>query len=453
MDQNRALNKNQKLIIFSGFMFIIILSSILTLSLAVLFFQIIMGLITLFFCFKTDYKTAKLWLAIFSISIFFVFLIFLANKFNYGVPYYIGGSDDLQFEQWGYDVYNSGIYNPSKIMELKILGQFHNSPFFPVYIAILINFAELFGGYTTFLPRIANVYFLLWICMIIKYLLLMYTNLSRKSIYYALVFFAFMPNIQYINAHVFRDTFNLFQVLLIALLVDFLLRKNNFIMKITSIATLTLLIFYTYYTRVSSILFAGILILLMLSAYYRIKTRYIIIAIFPLIIFSNVFEVFRLGFYIEYYSSYVANIAGDGLSRVVFNRPLLPLGILFRILYAFITPFPNFLLLFKDSSKLLFDFSQFLIYLGVVVQIFATPFILKRTLKFDWLSLIFSSWFLAVIVSTFTFRHFLFFYPFMSAVAVDGFFCASPNSRKTILFLTTLSIIGLGMLYLIIKTL
>ena len=453
MEQIKALNPNQKLIISSGFMFIIILSSILTFSFSVLVFQIIMGLITLYFCFKTDYKTAKLWLSIFTISMLSVFLIFLANQLYYGEPYYIGGSDDLKFEQWGYDVYNAGIYNPSKIMEYRIIGQFHNSPYFASYIARLIQFSEVFEGYTTFLPRIANVYYLLWICMIIKYLLNKYTALSYKTIYYSLAFFAFMPNIQYINGHVFRDTFNLLQVLLIVLLIDFLLSKTRYSLKLFSIILLPILLYYTYHTRASSILFTGIITMLMLSVLYRIKTRYIILGIIPILLLSNLLETFRVGYFIEKYSSYVSNIAGDGLSRFVFNLPLLPLGVFFRGIYALISPFPNFFGLFNDTSKLLFDFIQLSIYLGVLIQIFAIPFIIKRTLKFDWLALAFLSWFLAIISSTFTFRHFLFYYPFMSAVAVDGFLSTSLKSRKIILFLSVFITGSFGVIYLALSLL
>lgn len=453
MDQSRRLNSNQKLLILSGFVFIIVLSSILTFSWSVFILQMIMGLITLHFCFKTDFKTAKLLLGIFMFSLLFVFLIYLANQSYFGLPYYNGGSDDLQFEQWGYDVYNSGIYNPSKIMELRILGQFHNSPFFPIYIAVLIKFSEFFGGFSTFLPRIANVYFLIWISLITKYLLEKYTNLSQKTILYSICFFAFMPNIQYINAHVFRDTFNLLQVLMITLLFDFLLRNKNYKLKFISLISLPFLTYSTYYTRVSSIIFAGVAVLLMMSVIYKIKTRYILIGIISLVLLTNLMEAFRVSYYIETYTSYVSNIAGDGLSSLVFNQPLLPIGIIFRAIYALISPFPNFFALFRDESKVLFDSVQFLIYLGVLVQIFSIPFLFKRLIKLDWLSLIFISWFSAIIISTFTFRHFLFFYPFMGAIVVDGYMTTSKNSRKTLLLLSIFITAGFGMIYAALKIL
>lgn len=60
MEYKNYFDLNQKLIISSGFILIILLSSMLALSFSVLVFQIIMGVITLCLCFKTDYKTAKL---------------------------------------------------------------------------------------------------------------------------------------------------------------------------------------------------------------------------------------------------------------------------------------------------------------------------------------------------------------------------------------------------------
>lgn len=453
MNQIRILSRNEKIVISAGFLLIIILSSILTFSLSVWILQTVLGLVTLYFCFKTDYKTAKLWLCILGISLLFIFLVFLANQLYYGEPYYNDGSDDLAFEKWGYDVYNHGIYNPSKVMKLKILGQYHNSPFYPVYIARLIQFAELFDGYTTFLPRIANAYFLLWICMIIKYLLDKYAKLSKKTIHYSLCFFAFMPNIQYINAHVFRDTFNLLQVLLIILLFDFLFSKKHYSLKMISIVTLTLLIYLTYYTRVNSLLFAGVILLLRFSVRYRVKKRYIIIGIVFLLLTSNFLEIFRVGYFIKTYSTYVSNIAGDGLSSFIFKRPLLPIGIFLRALYALISPFPNFFGLFKDNSSLLFDFIQLLIYLGVLVQIICIPFIIKRLLKFDWLALAFLGWFLAVIGTTFTFRHFLFYYPFMGGLVIDGFMNTKTKTRKITISISIFVMLSLGVIYALLKIL
>lgn len=451
MEHNTGLSTNQRIVIATGFVLVIILSSILTFSLSVFIMQLILGTITLYFCFITDYKTAKLYLCIFSISLIFVFLVFQANTLYYGEPYYIGGSDDLVFEELGQKVYSHGIYNPSKAKEYNIIRKDYIAPAFPVYIAFLIRFAEIFDGYSTYLPRIANAYYLVWICMIVKYLLARYTRLSDKKIRYSLGFFAFMPNIQYINSHVFRDTINLLQVLLIILLFDLLIRKNHYKLKIFGVVCLPFLIYFTYHTRVNSLLFAGVTIVFIISKVYSIKKRYILTGILLLLIFTDFAEIIRLRRFIETYSRYVSNLAGDGLSSYVFNLPMLPLGIFFRALYALLSPFPSVFGLFEEKSRILFDIVKSLVNLGVLVQILFVPFIIRRSLKLDWLSLVFLSWFLPVIVTTFTFRHFLLFYPFMSALAIDGFVSMTSEKRDTILKLSLFTIVSLGIIYVVLK--
>lgn len=451
MTDIKSLETSQKILVLVGFFIIIVISSIFTFSFSVFVMQLLLGLITIPLILRKDYKTSKLYLFMFFISILFVFLIYFANQSYYGQPYYMGGSDDLKFEQWGFDVYYANMSLPHKVMESGIIGRYHNSPFYVVFIAWLIRFSKLFGDYSTFLPRFMNVYFLIWICMILEYLFKRYTNISRKIIMFAIAGFSFMPNIQYINAHIFRDTLNLLQVLLIILLCERLVNCKNLLLKISSMALLLILIYVTYYTRANSLAFAGIIIILMIGDRFKIKKRYLIALLFPLLIASDLLEVLRLRYFIETYSRYVSNIAGDGLSRYVFGQPLLPLGVFFRAFYAFITPFPNIFGLFKEPTKILFDLVLLLIYLGVLVQILAIPFIIKRIIKFDWLSLSFLSWFLAVIITTFTFRHVILYYPFMAAVAVDGYLDTTLNNRKIILFLSGFSAFCFGLIYVALK--
>ena len=304
-----SLNKKSVLIII--FMLFIIISSVLTFSMAVFMAQIFLGMITLPIIMKNDYRTAKLYIIIFIISISFVFLVYAGNQTNFGTPYYIGGSDDLKFEQIGYRVANSNIYSPSKLLG-TVVDRYDTTPFFYIYIALIIKFSNLFGGYSTFLPRIINVYFLIWICMIIYYLLKKYAKFTDIKAYISIGLFALTPNIQYINSHVFRDTFNLLQVFLIIYLFDNIINRKNIIFKIIDIVCLFILIYVTYYTRANSLALAGIIIILMIGDRFKIKKRHLIVLLFPLLIASDLLEVLRLRYFIETYSRYVSNIAGDG---------------------------------------------------------------------------------------------------------------------------------------------
>lgn len=445
-----TIKEKSKIKLLLLIIFFIIVSSVLTFSLPVFIMQLILGLITIPLIMKKEYKIAKLYVFIFIISICFVYLIYMVNQATYGLPYYVGGSDDLQFEIKGELVSNSNIYNPSKILG-EVVDQYDNTPFFYVYIAVLIKFSNLFGSYSTFLPRIINVYYLIWICMIFGYLIKKYANFTDKKTYISLALFAFTPNIQYINSHVFRDTFNLLQVFLIIYLFDKLFSNKAYMKKILYVLLLAILIYTTYYTRQNALVFAGALSLLILAEKLKIKKRYIFILIIPIVGMSNLFKFIKLGYFIETYSNYVLNIAGNGFSSYVFRQKLLPFGVVLRALYAFATPFPNFFGLFRNPSIIAYDFTLLLIYIGVLIQILAIPFIFKRIYKFDWLSLSFLIWFLAIIITTFTFRHVIFYYPFMVALGVDGYMSTSKMTRvKTLLFSGVMEI-SLALIYMFLK--
>jgi hypothetical protein len=80
-----------------------------------------------------------------------------------------------------------------------------------------------------------------------------------------------------------------------------------------------------------------------------------------------------------------------------------------------------------------------------------TPFIIKRIFRFDWLSFSFLGCFLPVIAMTFTFRHVILYYPFMVAMAVDGYFSTKLNNRKMIMFLWGIIAFCLSLIYVVLK--
>lgn len=429
--KNEKINSFFALIVI---LFAIILSSVCSLSFTIFFTQIIFASFTVLFISKKPPLSQKIYLIIFLTSLTFVFLLYYSYILHYGNPYYIGGSDDLSFEQNAEIVKHYGLINPARVLKTGIIGQFNNSSFYAVYISLIMRLSEYFGGYSTLIPRIFNVYFLIWICLIFEYLLKKYASFSDAKTAISVAVLALTPNIQYINSHNFRDTLNLLQIFLIILLFDKIFSKGKVSLRLLYTLLIVLAIYITFFTRVNSLAFAFLLCLFMVSYKMNIKIIYIIIAALPLIIFGNILEVLRVQDYIDHYSNYVRNIAGDGLSSFIFNKPLIPVGFILRIIYAFMIPFPNFIGLFKTESKILIDFIMMFIYFGVIIQFLSIPFVVKRLLKIDWISLSFIATFLSVILSTFTFRHIVFYYPFMVAVAVDGFSASSKNQIKINLF-------------------
>ena len=88
--------------------------------------------------------------------------------------------------------------------------------------------------------------------MILEYLANKYANIPRDKLLFVIGGFALMPNIQYIGSHVFRDTFNLLQVFLIVFLFDSrIIDSKNLLTKFISLLFMTVLIYFTYYTRIN----------------------------------------------------------------------------------------------------------------------------------------------------------------------------------------------------------
>lgn len=429
----------------------VIVSSVLTLSFSVFIIQMLLLIITAPLIMKKSYSTAKVYITIYIVSIFFVFLIYYANQIAYGNSYYIGGSDDLKFEQQGSDALRSNVFNLKEMLGKGILEEHHNSPFFVIYISLLIRFANLFDGYNTFIPRIMNVYFLIFIAMLFEYFIKKYANFSDHKANAVILIFALNPNIQYINSHVFRDTFNLLQMFLILFTFDILINESKYLKKMLALIILMFMVYITFYTRRNSLVFAGLLCLFMLGEKFKLKKRYIIALPLLLLTINKFRELIDLEYFITSYTKYILENTAIGLSKYIFKQPLLPFGIILRFFYGLITPFPNFFGLFKKTDMFALDFINFLIYCGTIVQTLFIPFILKRILRLDWLGLSFLVCFLGVVLTTFTFRHFIFYYPFMVALGVEGYMSSSKKNRKQILSLSATMVVLLGLIYIYLK--
>lgn len=434
------------------FILCVILSSLYTLNLSVLILQLICGAITLALCvkIKVDNKMLSLLFVIYVVSLIFIGMLFEANVMSYGAPYYLGNSDDLQIELRARECIGAGVLKPSSI--LQVIGA-HNSPGYVSYIASLMMISNAFDGYTTYIPRIINIFFLIWICLLLRYFLMRYTEMSDNAILYSIAIFGLTPNILYINAHVFRDSLNLLQILMAIWLFDYMLIEKKFHKRVIALIGFIVILNSIVYIRYNAVLFVVVIILVIFIQRYYHARWFIYLFVFVLLclLAPLLLNEFKVLLYIKNYTQYILSTHEHGLSAMVFKQPILPLGIFLRAAYALICPFPAFWLLFQASNKILLDCVWILIYLGVFVQIILMPFIIHRLLHFDWLSKVFLCTFLPVIVSTFTFRHVIFYYPFMVALAVDGIYSLSFQKRTIYIVFSIISLYVLGFCYCIIK--
>lgn len=453
MNPNKSMDKKSKASIVILMVLTIIITSGVAFSFSVLVLQFILLCITMPLILKKSRKVAKIYLLIYLVSLIFVFLVHFAYQIHFDLPYYNGGSDDLNFEKYALALADEGILTPVDALNSGLLGVHTGSSFYTLFISYLYRFANLFGKYSTFLPKITNVYFFIYLIMVFEYLLQKYGGFSEERCNKTILIVGLFPNLLYVNAHVFRDTMNLLQVLLIIFVLDQILYKKKPFKKLINLFLLIMLVYITYYTRANSLVFAAALGILVIGERFNIKKIYIVLISVPIVITSGVLETIGLFKYIEYYSVYNASIVSEGFSSYVFNQPIMPFGILFRSLFAFAVPFPNFILLFREPSKFLLDIITFIIYVGVIIQLLFAPFVLKRILKMDWLATSFLVVFLSVIVTTFTFRHVIFYYPLMAALAIDGYMSMNKKSRSNMLLISVLGGLSLTLIYIALKLL
>jgi len=176
--------------------------------------QIVFSTITIPLIATKPYETARLYIIVFFVAVCFVFVIYVANQQAYGNSYYIGGSEDLYFDEVAKVISDASVYNSKKLLG-TILRLWDDASILKVHLAWMVQFGELFTGFTTFMPRIANVYFLLWSAMLLEHFLRRFTNFADKEIRFTIAVFTLTPNILNINSYVIGDTFNLLLIFLI----------------------------------------------------------------------------------------------------------------------------------------------------------------------------------------------------------------------------------------------
>jgi hypothetical protein len=367
----------------------------------------------------------------------------------YGTPFFNGGSDDKNFETIGIILAQNKIFDINTAIQSNFLGSITDSTLYIVFLSYVYEFSEYFGEYSTLIPRYINVYFhLLNILMLVSLLKKISFFSGRKLVFFA-IFYGLFPQILYINSHIFRDTMNLFLLILLLSIVNSI-KSFDFLFLFKLLSSITLS-YFIYFTRSSSIYFAiGLVSILIINLKIK-KTFYKYLLLSTILVF--IFLFFNIDFllnYITYYSTYNASIVGSGLSRFIFLQPLFPIGLILRTGFAFITPFPNFFLLFRNTEQYLYDFLIALTFIGVILQIIYLPFLFRSLNILNWLTQSFLFLFLIVISTTFTFRHLVFYFPFMTAVIIDNFFKTNIEKRKLILTGSLFLIGSLFTLYIVL---
>ncbi|MCX2827559.1 MULTISPECIES: hypothetical protein [Bacillus] len=389
----------------------------LTTLVFLVFFYLIGTILTL----RLGRKEVKLFHIIFIFNVLISILMYYIYIDRYGVPYYIGGSDDLVYEQQAAYAYESlGIFDYSSLKEIFWMS---NSLGYTYLVSIFFRIASFFDGYHTLVPRFFNGLLLAFISVFVYKISMNYMGLKQRFAFLAAVIVGCSPIMSFNAAHVFRDIVVTFiMVLVIYLALGFY--KFNLWEKSMAICGMFILFVILYEIRYMSAYFLVIQIIFTMWAAYRnsknkpLKLKNIMSISIIVLLFILIFNTSLVNTIFNYYEIYAdyRTERTDGLAQYVFNAPLY-VGFFLRVVYLSITPFPIL------SSELERDFLS----IGTIVQLFLMPYVLigirKSFSNSNVATIMFS--FIVVYISvsmlSFTIRHICLFYPFMILLAFYGY--------------------------------
>ncbi|SHJ72295.1 hypothetical protein SAMN02745751_03213 [Dethiosulfatibacter aminovorans DSM 17477] len=405
---------------------------------------------------KTNLKFEIVLSIIYLIAIIMMLVAYCGYDYQYGAPYFSGGSDDLAFEEMSTYVMDEGYLMPYKYAQDPKL-RYHNSKGFLWIISWIMRVVESFGGYHTIAFRVLNINFLIALGVLTtSYFKENYGFSDHKNLIVLIVSILF-PNAIYISVHVFRDTLIIFLLFSVFYIWDRLLQKENisFVSGLKTFFITGLIAYISYWIRNQSLVFiiAIILVSIFLKK-HRLNIRnfgmYMLLLLVALII-ADLFNVFDLIVaFNERYTIHKLELS-DGLSNEIFKIPLFPFGFVVRFAYGLVSPIPVPII---KTPKMLTDIKLFfdvLVSFGTVMQIFLLPYLVKNILRIDKVFILFITFMLGIVVTTFTFRHFIMLYPFMWILIFREFFSTNENDRKLIFMATALSICFAAIIYILIK--
>lgn len=419
------------------------------------FFLLILGSFTTLLL-KNANKIFRHLIIINIIGITFLLMLHFGLLQKYGVPYIGGGSDDLMFEhaaKYYLSTSNGDIFLPH---QMKInLPNISNSIGFVWLLEILIEVANLIYEYHSMVFPICNIFFLMWIGILMYKYFEKSNEFTEKENIVLLYIISLFPNALYISGFIFRDT-------LIALMLTsiFYLWSNIKLYKhkdiVQTLINTFILSYFCYWLRNISIIYVFVIVAFVIFCKIKKKSSkfalgILFFALFLFIIANGNYGNYFVG-YVQTYSEYRENLT-EGLSSFIFALPIFPFGLLFRVMFGLISPFV--IPVIFSLNKLLIDIDitiNFLIFLGVLLQIYCLPFLFKSfKFKTDEISYIYIALFLSVIVTTFTFRHFVMLYPFMFPLMMRGYVNTSNTTSKLYFFLITVILVILMIVYMILK--
>ncbi|MGI6616485.1 MAG: hypothetical protein ACOX36_00195 [Saccharofermentanales bacterium] len=407
-------------------------------SIAITVVCLLSSLFLLFFYRPNTHSMDALMLTSF-IALGAVVLIYAGNFEMYRNGYYLGGSDDLYFENYARYAIECDMYTMADINARTAFESFDYKGFL-MLLAWLMRFCDLFGGYHTICFRIINVHLWLAVALMISDYYRKHFPQNERTSRRIFLLTALFPHALYISGHVFRDTVGIFLIVFMYVNWDLFFRKTCSWPHRLWIALITLPALYIGYWVRKFNFFLILAIMAFSFLFMEVKNKkrhYLICLLLFLAALPIVMQQFYLpqmmSFFYTKYSSYLLT-TNPGVSQFIFSEPLLPFGIFIRMAFGLIMPAPIWIFAPFLRSLSLNTVIESVVSIGTVVQLHGLPYILFSFRSMKKMSLTFLFTLLVVVSTTFTFRHFIMIYPFMITLFLHGA-ASQPYERRRSIFI------------------
>ena len=398
-------------------------------SLAVAVAYILFGLIGLVLVGRDGRSSIELFLLGYSIVNLFSVILYFVYMHRYGLPYFSGGSDDLEYERNARLIYNHGLFFDSDAIKLTIGNPFHNSTGYIYVVNVLMHFGEMFGGFDTMLPKILNGAVLGLISVFVRRIGLQIQLTNYLSLI-AGIWASLFPMMFYTASHSFRDiltvfliVFTVFCTLKIKTLVKVKSIWNSLAYSIIVVICIILMLDFRFLNVIPMTLMLLSRWVYIIFPIKRFRLRHVILfiaLITSFFYFANEIDIFNQGvLIIQLYSESLGSgvqSQTDGLSILLFNLPQ-PLQTVARFFYALVTPLP------VPSV----DVEKNILGVGTLVQFYFSVFVILGIGRM-WrnpnnlpILLGFLIFFYSYMIGSFTFRHVTQWFPFAVLIGIIGY--------------------------------
>lgn len=434
-----------------------IIFSIIYGSFSILVYEMTGCLLIVLFFSHTDNIAIRNLIIIKIVSIFFILMVYYGNISQYGAPYYHGGSDDVSYEN------DIELFVEENAVWPWDFSKDRNAKGFLWISAMIFRISSFVDDYHTMAFRMFNIDLLLIVGILVYKLCRIDLKMSVRHASAAMLSVTLLPNSLYLSSFVFRDTMCVMMIVLCFALSRDLYRgideeavisKNKIFVFIFNI----LIFFVSYWIR-TELLFLDILILLICvlrnnTVNNKNIVRWFLIGLIMFYFFYQTGAVSYLYRKILRYISYMDNRIelnnSNILYRKIFQTPLFPYGIILRMVYGLISPLPNGIARILSIKNAL-NLCDVFVSMGTCIQIVFLPFLFKGIKMLDKYMLGFLLIFISVVISTFTFRHFIMIYPFMYISIINSYRKCSSGERVRAIG-TGVALLGIaGISYFIFK--